>query len=131
MSTSKERIRHIFTALGLTQSQFASQYGINRQTMYSIASGRNEPSLKLLMQLCDVEPRISAEYLLKGTGSPLIEIEELANPEPPTVDSLRLQNDILKKQLQVLEAQINRLTDQNEKLFDYMMSTKKGFERVG
>lgn len=41
------------------------------ERIFCIVNSESKPGLELLERLCRVEPRISAEYLLRGEGEPL------------------------------------------------------------
>ncbi|MDB5241410.1 MAG: hypothetical protein JWP57_2035 [Spirosoma sp.] len=87
------RLQTVLSALGTTANAFGLQHGLNIQTLYNIAKGRRKPGFDILQAICKAEPRISAEYLLRGEGSPLRH-PEIINPTF-TADQLRsLQADI-------------------------------------
>jgi hypothetical protein len=79
-----EKLKVIFDALNTTPHRFLVDHHFNRMTIYNIVGGRTKPGLEILEKICAVEPRISAEYLLRGEGPPL---KETAKPEP--VDVIR------------------------------------------
>lgn len=68
-----EKLKMIFAALDTTPHKFLIDHRFNRMTIYNIIGGRTKPGLEILERLCKAEPRISAEYLLRGEGSPLKE----------------------------------------------------------
>ncbi|GAB4038630.1 helix-turn-helix domain-containing protein [Spirosoma jeollabukense] len=66
-----ERIRTAFSELQTSPHRFANQHGLNRSSVFNILNGERRPSFDLVERICAVEPRISAEYLLRGEGDPL------------------------------------------------------------
>ncbi|AKD55696.1 hypothetical protein SD10_13085 [Spirosoma radiotolerans] len=66
-----EKLKAIFIALNTTPHKFLIDHQFNRMTIYNIVGGRTKPGLEILERLCQAEPRISAEYLLRGEGPPL------------------------------------------------------------
>ncbi|GAB4035467.1 hypothetical protein [Spirosoma jeollabukense] len=71
MTEPVTRIKAILDALNTTPNAFALAYGLNVPTMYAFANGSRNPGYDTLVSICTVEPRISAEYLLRGEGEPL------------------------------------------------------------
>lgn len=63
-----ERIQAIIRHHGLTASAFADKLGVQRSGMSHIFSGRNKPSLDLVIKILDTFPEISIDWLLKGEG---------------------------------------------------------------
>ncbi len=67
-----ERIKIVLSALGTTAYKFANAHaGFNKVSMFNMLSPDKRPSFEMLERLCIAEPRISAEYLLRGEGEPL------------------------------------------------------------
>lgn len=71
MKTIGERLTAVFVELGTTASAFAVQHSLNAPTLYNIVSGRRSPHYQTVVDICRAEPRISAEYLIRGEGQPL------------------------------------------------------------
>lgn len=69
-----EKLKAIFIALKTTPHRFLIDHQFNRMTIYNIVGGRTKPGLEILERICEAEPRISAEYLLRGEGPPLKEL---------------------------------------------------------
>lgn len=68
----KERIEELMQLLNLSPTQFALQIGVQRSTLQHILSGRNEPSLKIVTSIHNSFPDVNLEWLINGTGSPVI-----------------------------------------------------------
>ena len=66
-----ERLKSTFDALNTTAHKFSGSHGFNRSSMFGMLNGKTRPNLDMLERLCLAEPRISAEYLLRGEGEPL------------------------------------------------------------
>lgn len=73
MDVLQSRFKAVYDELGLSPAAFASTYNISQATVYSLVNGSRKPSLETLSDLCAIEPRINANYLLRGVGSPLID----------------------------------------------------------
>ena len=64
----KERLEELMQLLNLTPTQFANEIGIQRTTLQHILSGRNEPSLKVIMAIHSKYPDVELDWLLNGKG---------------------------------------------------------------
>jgi transcriptional regulator with XRE-family HTH domain len=53
---------------GLSPSKFAETIGIQRSAMSHIISGRNNPSLDVLMKILETFPYVDSDWLLFGKG---------------------------------------------------------------
>jgi len=62
-----DRILKLMKEKNLTAAQFADEIGIQRSGMSHLVSGRNKPSLDLVMKVLNRFPDVSPEYLLHGT----------------------------------------------------------------
>ncbi|MCX7953624.1 MAG: helix-turn-helix domain-containing protein [Bacteroidales bacterium] len=65
----KERIIAIIKEKNLTLKDFVEKVGIQRSTLSHIITGRNNPSLELLIKILKTFPDINVEWLLLGVGS--------------------------------------------------------------
>ena len=64
----KERILDIINYFNLSSSQFANEIGIQRSAVSHILSGRNKPSLELVLKILNRFPEISTDWLILGEG---------------------------------------------------------------
>ena len=65
-----ERIKRIISDSGLSNSSFADKIGVPRSSISHILSGRNNPSLDLIIKILRNFDDINADFLLKGEGLP-------------------------------------------------------------
>ena len=65
-----ERIKRIISDSGLSNSQFADKIGVPRSSISHILSGRNNPSLDLIIKILRNFDDINADFLLKGEVLP-------------------------------------------------------------
>ena len=61
-----DRIKKIISDNGLTSSSFADKIGVPRSSISHVLSGRNNPSLNLIIKILQSFDEISANYLLSG-----------------------------------------------------------------
>lgn len=64
----KSRISEMIEREGMTQSQFADYIGVNRPTLSHILSGRNNPSMEVVMKIHQKFPKINLYWLIDGNA---------------------------------------------------------------
>lgn len=79
----KERILKVMETEGYSQAQFAAEIGIQRAAMSHIISGRNNPSLDVLLKILRRFPSVSTDWLLFGNG-PMTKSAKPAEPAENT-----------------------------------------------
>lgn len=62
----KDRLQIIMGQKNMSLSQFADSIGVQRSTLHHIINGRNNPSLDVIMRICNTYPDIDLEWLIKG-----------------------------------------------------------------
>ena len=78
----RERLEELMELLNLNPTQFANAIGVQRATLQHILSGRNEPSLKIIMAIHAKFPDVELEWLLNGKGSAIPGLVQNDSPEP-------------------------------------------------
>ena len=74
-----ERIGKIIKENNLSASSFAKTIGVQRSSISHILSGRNNPSLDLLLKIHNAFNYISLEWLILGDNSMEKTLEEIQN----------------------------------------------------
>lgn len=64
----KDRIEEIMQKIGVTSSQFAKIIGMKQASLSHILTGRNNPSLDVVMKINQAFPDINLKWLLYGEG---------------------------------------------------------------
>ena len=64
----KDRIYKIMQKEGLTNAEFADKLGISNSSLSHIFSGRNNPSLDVVMRIHKACPYVNLNWLLYGEG---------------------------------------------------------------
>ncbi|PQJ32469.1 transcriptional regulator [Nonlabens arenilitoris] len=78
-----KRIHKIMEKNDLNASSFAEAINVGRSSISHILSGRNKPSLDLVMNIVDQFPEVDLYWLLNGKGSyPKKETTEIIAPTP-------------------------------------------------
>ena len=95
----RERLEELMQLLNLNPTQFANAIGVQRATLQHILSGRNEPSLKIIMAIHTSFPDVELEWLLNGKGSAIPQLQQ-NEPEKddypllPGMESLFFKDDV-------------------------------------
>ncbi|MFT0500082.1 helix-turn-helix domain-containing protein [Bacteroides thetaiotaomicron] len=109
------RIKEVIALLGLSDRAFAIKCGIKQNTLSRQLGGVSEVSASTINAILDNYEEISAEWLLRGKGSMLLQKEETE----PGMDKLKsivytianLQDEINEKTMLT-----QRLLEENQKL---------------
>ncbi len=85
------RIRQLISEKKLSAAQFAAEIGVQRSAVSHLLSGRNKPSLDVILKIKNRFPEISFDWLLLGEGQMDEKIEnEKAGSE-------EVQNDLFSQ----------------------------------
>ena len=95
----RERIELLMKCYDLSPSQFAERTGIQRASVSHIISGRNKPSLEVMLKVYDAFPGVDMKWLMTGVGEvPVRQSAVTAASETlfqqPEQASLQQQNDL-------------------------------------
>ena len=64
----RERIELLMKCYNLSPSQFADRTGIQRASVSHIISGRNKPSLEVMLKIYEAFPGLDMKWLMTGIG---------------------------------------------------------------
>lgn len=64
----RDRIELLMKCYNLSPSQFADRTGIQRASVSHILSGRNKPSLEVMLKIYDAFPDLDMKWLMVGVG---------------------------------------------------------------
>ncbi len=81
-----EQIQYLLDKYQLSATEFADKLGVQRSTISHLLSGRNKPSLDLLLKIINNFPGISEAWLLTGNGNPFRIAHSSFNDEIKTSD---------------------------------------------
>lgn len=92
----KNRILQVMEREGLPPSKFAETIGIQRSAMSHIISGRNNPSLDVLMKILETFPHIDSDWLLFGKGemNRRGEAKSKDNPQPDLFGNIPINRPV-------------------------------------
>lgn len=66
-----KRLDILLTHYGLSAAAFSDKVGIQRSSVSHLLSGRNKPSLDLILKIIAAFPDVDLYWLLNGTGNML------------------------------------------------------------
>ncbi len=111
-----DRIKRIISDNNLTNSSFADKIGVPRSSISHILSGRNNPSLDLIIKITQSFSEISADFLLSGKSLTPIDTDVKKNtvnknltlfPELDIISSdkekIQIDNELVKSVILVYE----------------------------
>jgi transcriptional regulator with XRE-family HTH domain len=87
----KERIAQIIQSEGVTAAQFAEKIGISASSLSHILSGRNNPSLEVVMKIHKTFEDINLNWLLYGEGEMSMDPE--STEESPNITSISMSEN--------------------------------------
>lgn len=83
----RERIELLMKCYELSPSQFAEKTGIQRASVSHILSGRNKPSLEVLLKIYDAFPELDLKWLMTGAGDEPVAASKSAESAVPSVEN--------------------------------------------
>ena len=98
----RERIELLMKSYDLSPSQFAERTGIQRASVSHILSGRNKPSLEVMLKVYDAFPGVDMKWLMTGVGEEPVR-HAAANQAPVADDTLFASIDTASQRPQQVE----------------------------
>jgi transcriptional regulator with XRE-family HTH domain len=89
------RIKLIIEKERITPSELADSIGIGRPLLSHVLSGRNNPSLQLVLKILESYPAYSANWLLTGVD----DVNTTLPPSPPEKESETVDNPIKQPEI--------------------------------
>lgn len=97
----RDRIELLMKCYELSPSQFADRTGIQRASVSHILSGRNKPSLEVMLKIFDAFPGIDMKWLMTGIGEePVNEAVQPASQNTLFPDDNALRSSVHKNEVQ-------------------------------
>lgn len=98
----RERIELLMKCYDLSPSQFAERTGIQRASVSHIISGRNKPSLEVMLKVYDAFPGVDMKWLMTGVGEEPVR-QAVSEVTPVVGDTLFQGTDVLSHKSQQVE----------------------------
>jgi len=93
-----QRIQQIIHEKHLSPAEFADELQIGRPLLSHVLSGRNNPSLQLVMKILDHYPEYTADWLVLGKDILINEKQEVRVPKAPELFEDNNEKTIAGKQ---------------------------------
>lgn len=112
-----KRIEQIIDYLSISKAEFAKEIEVQRSSISHLTSGRNNPSLDIVVKILTRYPILSTDWLLFGTGSMLKDnnhIDDNGSIESNNTNSANIVNGNKNQQLTNLNStkeQISQVTN--------------------
>ena len=110
-----DRIKEVIAYLGLSDRAFALKCGIKQNTLSRQLGGVSEVSASTINTILDNYQEISAEWLLRGKGSMLLQKEE-TEPGMEKLKSIVYTIANLQDEINEKTVLTQRLLEENQKL---------------
>ena len=134
----RDRIELLMKSYNLSPSQFADKTGIQRASVSHILSGRNKPSLEVMLKIYEAFPGLSMEWLMAGVGegpsaAPVIKEESVQSAAglfaafDDVVEAETLSNPAINEVLTDVVARKNRAEKPRK---DDVAQVEKGVRRT-
>ena len=101
----RERIELLMKCYDLSPSQFAERTGIQRASVSHIISGRNKPSLEVMLKVYDAFPGVDMKWLMTGVGEEPVRLA-VSEAVPSATDTLFPGVDVAPEKQQQLESNL-------------------------
>ncbi len=89
-----KRLEVILDYFGLSASGFADKIGVQRSSLSHLLSGRNKPSLDLILKIVQNFPEVDLYWILNGKGSfPKAEIKNEQNLNTPNSNKIIYEDE--------------------------------------
>ena len=87
-----KRLEIVLDFYGLTASAFADKIGVQRSSLSHLLSGRNKPSLDLILKIIQNFPEVDLYWILNGKGNfPKTEVEVKKESITPIAKNIALE----------------------------------------
>lgn len=118
-----ERLRFLLRLLKTSQKDFAKRVDMTPQGLNKILKAESKPSFNFLVKLLRVDPRINANWVIIGAGTPFIDPElhtlstgvdilqepqaPYGNENVPTTGELKIKLEACEGLVQILKEQLD------------------------
>jgi transcriptional regulator with XRE-family HTH domain len=115
----RERIELLMKCYDLSPSQFAEKTGIQRASVSHIISGRNKPSLEVMLKIYDAFPGVDMKWLMTGVGEAPVRQAAVE----PAVDTSR--ESLFPQQASVLQVENSLFAAPDETMLPVVEEPKR------
>lgn len=92
------RIKEVIVMSGKTDASFAKKIGLQQMTLWRQLNGERKLSLETVKAILDSYPEVSAEWLLRGSGSMIIGQDKAEQDKriDNLIDVIAMQQETIK-----------------------------------
>lgn len=114
-----KRLEIILEYYNLSASSFADKVGVQRSSLSHLLSGRNKPSLDLIMKIVSEFPEVDLYWIVNGKGNfPKSENQNLEIPSTPISKNVQVeietknQPDLFSAEPSVEKNRVNEISEE-------------------
>lgn len=122
--TVKQRVQAVLQKFGSNPTQLAKMYNLNQKTVHNQINDNTQLSVSIILLILKTYPDISAEWLLRGTGSMIV------SEKTEYADKLSDENTRGYSSIRELQDRIVALEAENNVLRE-MVGLQKNKQREG
>lgn len=122
--TVKQRVQAVLQKFGSNPTQLAKMYNLNQKTVHNQINDNTQLSVSIILLILKTYPDISAEWLLRGTGSMIV------SEKTEFADKLSDENTRGYSSIRELQDRIVALEAENNVLRE-MVGLQKNKQREG
>lgn len=122
--TVKQRVQAVLQKFGSNPTQLAKMYNLNQKTVHNQINDNTQLSVSIILLILKTYPDISAEWLLRGTGSMIV------SEKTEYADKLSDENTRDYSSIRELQDRIVALEAENNVLRE-MVGLQKNKQREG
>lgn len=112
MDNFVNRLEFLLQHYEFTASTFADKIGVQRSSLSHLLSGRNKPSLDLIMKIYEAFPELNLYWLLKGEGEFLPENTIKSPPVSPSLFSETYKQEDVSAVVETPKISIEKKTEE-------------------
>lgn len=102
------RISKLIESTGLNPTSFASKVGVQQRTLWGQLNGQRKLSLDTVEAILNAYPELSAEWLMRGTGSMMKSAHEQDKRLDNLIDVISMQQETIRN----LQEKVKQLQNQ-------------------
>lgn len=109
------QIKKIRELLGLSQSVFAEELNLQRNSISLIENGKRNPSERTINDICD-KFNVNKNYLINGKGEPFVSFSDEEELGSYIADLIDANSDVATKTLKSAIIAYGRLSEDSKKI---------------
>ena len=114
MSDINKRVGDLIEATSNSKASFSQRTGISTVILSHISSGRNKVSLTAVQQILDAFPKVSADWIIQGTGAMFKDglENDIVNEIELRIEAITSEMDRYKRSMDLKIGELNNAINQ-------------------